>query len=1714
MKKNLILFSFLLLTGLNFAQWTAFSNGNLREISCGSATELVGIAGTPTVSSLYKYNFISQSWVLYESAANTYYNKIAIASDGNMWSTGTISGGGFTRKHRPGNSPITQASSISHIDIQNVSRAVGVIGTGTNNVLENDGSSVFTTFSGFPNSAYRISIGEDGTIFALVNPTLMANNVFKYDGTSWINIPGNLYEIAVGDANKVAGLDGSGTRYYLKENQWVADLGAPFNTQRITVSSDGNVYILTNDATTNIFHNTWDAFACKPAQATITSPSSSYSICPSTSTTLTVSSEAQSVEWYQAGLLVGTGLSFTTPVLTTTTTYEIRTISNGCTNTKNITVTVNGTPTLTHTTPAANLEVCAGSTTTLTASGQNLRWYDSETAVNYIGFNGTFVTPNLTENTSFWVQASLGGCMTQRTQIDVTVLQTPPNPVNISNLGTVCPGPVALTVQSDYDVEWFATNASPTVLGTGLSYTIPNAVNGSIAYAQAVNGNCRSARLGIGISAYSGESNFTNPLNTTSADSLVVCNGGTTTLSATGQGIMQWSDAFSGGTILGTGNTFNTSAITQNTNIYYYALDGNCRSNIQYVTISTTSSTNTTPSENLSVCSGNTTILTGVGTNSPVSWFEEATSTSPLFTGNSFTTSSLENNTTFYLGHNHASCISERIPVAVSVTSTPAVPTINTSLSQQNVCVGNGAQITMNNTGTLSWFTTETGGSSISSANPLVIGTIGTPTTLTYYAQVNNGACFSDRTTVNITAQMNPQAPTNSTTAQNLTICEGNSTTLSVLNNNTLVWFDAHTGGNQLSTGATFTTPILNANQSFYVESQVLPAGCISPTRTTINVQVSEIPDAPINALGQNNVCSGNSITLEATATGNISWYYDLSLPFTVGTGSSFTTPVLSSNRSYFAGTENNGCYSSKTEFLINVNPVYQTTINEIACESYNFNGNNLTTSGTYSETFTTTAGCDSIVNLELTILNPTTSSLTESACDSYTLNGQTYTSSGVYTQILINSVGCDSTITLNLTINHPASATLTETGCLSYTLNGQTYTSDGTYIQNLTTVSGCDSTLTLNLTISNFATSTLNQIACSSFSLNGQVYSTSGVYTQTLTSSQGCDSIITLNLTVNYPNSSTLTEVACDSYELNGQTYTQSGTYIQDLTTINGCDSTITLNLTINNSSSSILTEIACSSFELNGQVYTSSGVYTQVIPNNAACDSTITLNLTINQVSSNTITEIACGSFTLNNEIFTQSGTYTQVIPNVSSCDSTITLNLTITPNSAFSFTEIACDSYTWNSETYTQTGVYEQIFVNSLGCDSIVTLNLTINNSTALILNETACNSYILNGETFTSSGTYFQTLTNSTGCDSTITLNLIIGQPSSSTLTEIACGSFILNNEVYTQSGTFTQVIPNVASCDSTITLNLTITPNSTSTFSETACNSYTWNSETHSQTGIYTQTFANSLGCDSIVTLNLTINNSSVLNLTEIACDSYELSGQTYTVSGSYTQILTTQNGCDSTINLSLTINNSSILNLTETACDSYELNGETYTVSGNYIQNLTTVNGCDSTINLSLTINSVDNSISQNNELLTANLSNATYQWIDCTNGNVAIAGETNQSFTASSNGEYSVQITQNSCTITSDCFTVSTLNLENINPQLNFSFYPNPSSNYIVVNTNENNSKLIIMDISGKIVLAETLLNKTSTLNIENLADGVYHLRLETESKNSVIQKLIITKH
>jgi len=116
----------------------------------------------------------------------------------------------------------------------------------------------------------------------------------------------------------------------------------------------------------------------------------------------------------------------------------------------------------------------------------------------------------------------------------------------------------------------------------------------------------------------------------------------------------------------------------------------------------------------------------------------------------------------------------------------------------------------------------------------------------------------------------------------------------------------------------------------------------------------------------------------------------------------------------------------------------------QTACSSYTWIDGNTYTANNNSATFTLTnaAGCDSVVTLDLTIINSSTNTDVQSACDSYTwIDGNTYTANNNNaTFTLTNSAGCDSIITLDLTINTLTTTVTQDSSLLTADEMGATY--------------------------------------------------------------------------------------------------------------------------------------------------------------------------------------------------------------------------------------------------------------------------------------------------------------------------------------------------------------------------------------------------------------------------------------------------------------------------------------------------------------------------------------------------------------------------------------------------------------------------------------------------------------------------------------------------
>lgn len=128
------------------------------------------------------------------------------------------------------------------------------------------------------------------------------------------------------------------------------------------------------------------------------------------------------------------------------------------------------------------------------------------------------------------------------------------------------------------------------------------------------------------------------------------------------------------------------------------------------------------------------------------------------------------------------------------------------------------------------------------------------------------------------------------------------------------------------------------------------------------------------------------------------------------------------------------------------------------------------TSSGIYKDTIPNANGCDSVMTIDLRIQSATSSNQTMSACDSmFSPSGlYVWTNSGVYHDTISNAQGCDSLLTVDLTILESTSAYQTLSTCDRMISPSGLYvwTSSGVYHDTVSNVQGCDSLITIDLIV------------------------------------------------------------------------------------------------------------------------------------------------------------------------------------------------------------------------------------------------------------------------------------------------------------------------------------------------------------------------------------------------------------------------------------------------------------------------------------------------------------------------------------------------------------------------------------------------------------------------------------------------------------------------
>jgi hypothetical protein len=349
-----------------------------------------------------------------------------------------------------------------------------------------------------------------------------------------------------------------------------------------TVMPNPNGGMMTGNSGHGIAKITWTGTGCVSSLTPVTvtvgqapnvSAGNNQTVCTGTAITLN-GSGAATYSWDNG---VNDGVSFT-PAATQTYTV-IGTNANGCTDTAQVTVTVNALPTVS---AGQNQTVCSGTAITLNGSGATT--YSWDNGVN----DGVSFTPAATQTYTV-IGTNANGC-TDTAQVTVTVNALPN--VSAGQNQTVCAG-TAVTLNGSGANSYTWNNG----VSNGVAFT-PAATQTYIVTGTNANGCSNTAQVTVTVNALP---------NVSAGQNQTVCAGTAVTLNGSGANSYTWNNGVSNGVAF-------TPAATQT-----YIVTGtnaNGCSNTAQVTVTVNALPNVIAGQNQTVCAGTAVTLNGSGANS------------------------------------------------------------------------------------------------------------------------------------------------------------------------------------------------------------------------------------------------------------------------------------------------------------------------------------------------------------------------------------------------------------------------------------------------------------------------------------------------------------------------------------------------------------------------------------------------------------------------------------------------------------------------------------------------------------------------------------------------------------------------------------------------------------------------------------------------------------------------------------------------------------------------------------------------------------------------------------------------------------------------------------------------------------------------------------------------------------------------------------------
>jgi gliding motility-associated-like protein len=517
----------------------------------------------------------------------------------------------------------------------------------------------------------------------------------------------------------------------------------------------------------------------------------------------------------------------------------------------------------------ANVSICLGSSTVLTATGGSFYSWSPAIGLSNPAIANPVASPTAT--TTYTVTANQGLC-TATSLVTVTV-----NPLPLVDGGAappICNGASEnLSATGALSYVW---SPGVTLSSTIISNPISSPTTTTTYTVIGTDGNGCSASDSITV--------IVNPLPTIDAGaSISICPGTNTTLNATGGISYLWSPSGS------LDNPAISNPIASPTSITTYTVvgtDASGCSSSDVVSISLSGIIVTASTSSTSICTGSSTSLSALGATSyswsPSGTLSSSTLANPIASPTSSTTYTV-------VGTSSSGCLDTAF-VTVNVNSLPVI-TVGPS---DTICVGSTTSLSASGAVGYAW---SPAGSLSGATTATPVSSAAGTTTYTVVGTDINGCSSTNSVTVTVNS-----LPVATATSSASSACVGSPVTLAASGGGTYSWLPS----SSLSSSTVSNPTATPSSTTTYTVTVASAAGCTATSSVTLTINPIPVATTSADVV----ICNGASTVITATGGGTYFWSPSAGLSSTVSATPS-ATPI--STTTYTVVVSNGSCNNTAT---------------------------------------------------------------------------------------------------------------------------------------------------------------------------------------------------------------------------------------------------------------------------------------------------------------------------------------------------------------------------------------------------------------------------------------------------------------------------------------------------------------------------------------------------------------------------------------------------------------------------------------------------------------------------------------------------------------------------------------------------------------------------------------------------------------------------------